>query len=127
MKIGILGGGTVGSALGKGLARVGHTIIYSSREPDSEKMQALLAETGNSAQAGTIAETIAAGEVIINALRPEAMLEVLSAGYDWSGKILMDASNRFPVISPTMAEEIAQKAPGARVVKAFNSVGVEIM
>jgi 8-hydroxy-5-deazaflavin:NADPH oxidoreductase len=127
MKIGILGGGTVGSALGKGLAKAGHQIIYSSREPGSDKIKALLAATGNGAQAGTIAETIAAGEVVINALRPDAALEVANADYDWSGKILMDACNRFPVKSPAIAQEIAHRIPDARVVKAFNSIGAELM
>ncbi len=54
MKIGIVGAGTVGEHLGKALARVGHTIMFSSRDPHSPKMHQLLQETGAGAQSGTI-------------------------------------------------------------------------
>ena len=75
MRVGIIGAGQVGSSLGKALTRAGHEVMFSSREPQSEKMQALLKEVGPKASFGSVAEALAYGEVIAVALRWDAVPE----------------------------------------------------
>jgi len=129
MKIGIVGAGEVGSNLGKALAKAGHEIMYSSRNPQSAKMQALIAETGSGTRAGTVRETVAFGAVVAIAIGWQNDLEAVLTGVpDWSGKVLIDATNRFgppPQNSlGSAAQDIAQLT-GAPVMKAFNTMGAE--
>lgn len=116
MDIAILGAGTVGQSLGRGLIRAGHRVMFSSRNPQSEKMQTLIAELGDSAQAATVLETLAFSNVVAVAMGWEAALEVAGQG-DWSGKILLD-------MTQGDSRELAT-ASGAKVVKIFNSIGAE--
>lgn len=128
MKIGIIGSGTVGSSLGKALTRAGHTVMFSSRTPDSGKMATLLAECGGKAQAGTVAETLAFSDTIAIAMRWDAIPDMVRTAGDWSGKIVIDMTNRFgppPIGSAGSAGLDLAKLTGARVVKAFNIIGAE--
>lgn len=127
MNIGILGAGVVGSNLGKAFGRAGHIVMYSSRDPKSEKMQKLLKETANS-KAGTVAETVAFGELIIVAIGwQNGLEELLKSVKDWSGKILVDTTNRFNSKSNKSASEDIAYLTRAPVVKAFNTIGAEHM
>jgi 8-hydroxy-5-deazaflavin:NADPH oxidoreductase len=131
MKIGILGAGRVGSSLGSGWARHGHEIMFSSREPNSEKMQTLISEIGRSAQAGTVTETVRFGEVIVVALPSDSVESTLRSVMDWSGKMVIDATNRFTPPQPgqaaSIAEDIARWVAPASVIKAFNTIGAEML
>jgi predicted dinucleotide-binding enzyme len=127
MKIGIIGGGIVGSSMGRALRRVGHEVMFSSRDPQAEKMRALAQEMV--AAVGTVAETVAYSDLLFMALSWDAIPNAVPAGGDWGGKILVDATNRFgPGLSmlpgESAAEELA-RLTGARVVKAFNTIGAE--
>lgn len=96
MKIGILGAGNVGGALGRAWARAGHDIMFSSRTPDGDHMKKLVQSAGASAQSGTIQETVTFGEVIVIAIPWGGALEdAMSQIDDWSDKIVMDTTNRF--------------------------------
>jgi hypothetical protein len=127
MKIGILGSGTVGSNMGRAWAASGHQVMFGSREPGGAKMRALLGEIGAGAAAGTAAEAVAFGDVIAIALPWTALPDVLASAGDWSGKIVIDATNRFsdpPAGSASLTEDIARQT-GAHVVKALNTIGAE--
>lgn len=135
MNIGIIGAGNVGGALGSRWARNGHRVIFASREPDSEKMQELLARSGGNAVTGSNAEAAAASEVVLFATPWEAAQEAVRACGDLAGKVVIDAMN--PLLpglaglavgcTASAAEQVAQWAPGAKVFKAFNTVGNNIM
>jgi predicted dinucleotide-binding enzyme len=129
MNIGILGAGVVGVSLAKGWAKAGHAVMLSSREPDSEKMRATLAEVGGNVQAGTPAETVTFGEVVTVAVGWNHLPDVVGSAGNWAGKIVIDATNRFgPSASGKSAsEDLAALVVGASVVKAFNTVGAEHM
>ena len=122
MNIGIIGAGQVGASMAKALKKINHSVMLSSRTPDSDKMQALRDETG--AQVGTVAETVAFGDVVIMALGWNAVPEAVQEGGDWSGKILLDLTNRFGGTGESAAQDLA-RLTGARVVKAFNTLGAE--
>lgn len=126
MKIGIIGGGNMASGLGQFWAAKGHELMFSfSRDP--EKLKHLAASVGDQAQTGTPAEAAAFADVVLLAVPWAAVAEALQAAGPLSGKILFSCVN---ALKPDMsgmavgtttsaAEEIAQLAPGARVVEAL--------
>ena len=126
MKIGIFGSGKVGGALGRAWAREGYEVMFSSRNPESDKMKELVKQAGDKAQAGTIQETVAFGEVIVIAIPWGGALEdAMSQIDDWSGKIVMDTTNQFGTDgSPGLKIKAMVRVP---TVKAFNTIGYEQM
>lgn len=123
MKIGILGAGAVGQSFARAVLAHGHTVMLSSRNPESAEMKTIIAELGDHAQAGTVPQTIAYGEVLALALRPDAIQDVAKTG-DWTGKIVIDMSNQFGGAIPS-GQATANALTGAHVVKAFNTIGTE--
>ncbi len=128
--IGIVGAGNVGSTLGRGLAKAGHSIAYGVRAPGDEDAR-LLHER---AKVVSVQTAVAESDLVILAT-PWAATEaaLLSAG-DFQGKILVDVTNP---IGPGFAlthghtdsggEQVARWAKNAKVVKAFNTTGAENM
>lgn len=134
MRIAIIGTGTVGSALGKGWAGKGYTVLFGTRQPESEKVQKLLEEIGEEGTAVSIPDAIQQADIIVLATPWNAAAEVASAASNWQGKIVIDATN--PIApglqlavghTTSAAEQLAVHLPGASVVKAFNSTGAENM
>lgn len=134
MNIAIIGTGSVGRALGRGWADAGHAVIFGSRHPQSEDVKALVASIGNRACATASHEAAAAAEVIALAVPWSAAQSAVDGLGDLRGKILIDCTNPLAA-GPTLAtsrdtsgaEQIAGWAPGARVVKAFNTTGANNM
>jgi predicted dinucleotide-binding enzyme len=135
LKIAILGTGGVGAALGTRWGAAGHAVTYGSRSPQSEKVQLLLARTGKSASALAPREAIAGTDAILFAVPWPAARETLNRLGDLSGRTLIDCTN--PLLSDmsgielghviSAGEQIATWAPGASVVKAFNSASIKVM
>ncbi|HHX39749.1 MAG TPA: NADPH-dependent F420 reductase [Armatimonadetes bacterium] len=130
MRIGIIGAGMVGGALGKRWAGLGHQVLFGVRDPAAPKVKQLLADAGPNACAGSIAEAAAFGPVVVLAVPWGAAHDAIQAAGDFSGKIVIDPTS--PVKrdlsgldvpeGSSAAEQVAAWAPGARVVKAFNTV-----
>jgi predicted dinucleotide-binding enzyme len=135
--IGILGSGSAGQTLGRGLLRLGYPVMVGSRDPG--KLDAWVREAGPAASAGTFAEAAGFGEVIIlSVLGRAAELVIGSAGTDrFDGKILVDASDPldfssgrpglFVGTTDSLGERVQRLLPKARVVKALNTVVAEVM
>jgi len=128
MNIGIIGTGDIGQALAGHIAKAGFEIIVSnSRGPES--LAALVSKLGPRAKAGTRQEA-AQADVVVLAVPWAHVRNALSDLPPWNGRILMDATN--PIIEPdfqiaelngrTSSEIVASLAPGARVVKAANTL-----
>jgi 8-hydroxy-5-deazaflavin:NADPH oxidoreductase len=127
MNIGILGSGKVGGALGQGWAKQGHNVMFATRDPNSEKAKALLAATPNAKVAG-LQETVNASDILLIAFPWNVLPDVLKTLTGLETKILIDATNRFtPGTAPSVVEELAQLVPGAKVIKAFNTIGFDHM
>ncbi len=135
VKIGVIGSGNVGSNLGRVLANAGHQVMFSSRNLEHDKQ--LAAGVGANARAGTPAEAVAFGDVLIIAV-PYGALPDLGKSLDGAlkGKIVLDACNPFPNRDGEIANRAreqgagrvsAELLPGARIVRAFNAVGAARM
>jgi 8-hydroxy-5-deazaflavin:NADPH oxidoreductase len=140
MRIGVLGTGNVGRALGGGFIAVGHDVKMGSRNATSETALAWVTEMGAKASAGTFADAAAFGELVVLATLGNANESALrSAGIDaMNGKVVIDTTNPLdssaggpPTLSvsgPDSAGERVQRLlPRAYVVKAFNTVGNALM
>src|ERR1700687_3431637 len=135
MKIGIIGSGHVGGTLGTRWAKTGHQVTFGSRDPGAPDMKQLLAHAGSNAHAATLQDAAKSGDVLLLSTPWPATKEVVQALGDLTGKVLIDATNPLlPDLSalalgtPTSAaEQVASWARGAKVVKAFNTVGSNIM
>jgi len=132
MRIGIIGAGMVGGTLGTRWARAGHEVVWGVRDPAATKIAALCAAAGHGARAATVAEAAAGAEVIVLATPWRAVAEVLAACGDLAGRALLDCTNPLTpdlagLAVPSGGGEVARLAPGARVVKIFNTVGFNVM
>ncbi|WP_028937716.1 NADPH-dependent F420 reductase [Pseudonocardia spinosispora] len=130
MKIGTIGAGTIARAVARHAARHGHEVVLSnSRGP--ETLGDVVAEIGPPATAGTRLEA-ARAEVVLLAVHWTQVPAAVADLPDWDGRIVIDATNQFTSLPPhpviadlgdlTGSEYIASLLPGARVVKAFNTL-----
>lgn len=135
MQIAVLGAGNVGATLGQRWAQTRkHTIIFATRDPNSERTQAAVQRSGPHASSADTPTAARASDVIVLATPWAAAVDALTACGDVAGKVIIDATN--PILpglklafSPDSsgAEHLAAHARGAHVVKAFNTVGSEVM
>ncbi|GMX60623.1 NADPH-dependent F420 reductase [Paenibacillus elgii] len=125
MKIASIGSGNMGGTLGKRWAVHGHQVMFGSRDPQSDKMRTLLQEAGTNAQAGTVQEAAAFGEVILLAVLPSDVERVLEEAGDLRNKILINCTNRFDGKSADM--EVQRLAQNARIVRAYHTLPWEVL
>jgi 8-hydroxy-5-deazaflavin:NADPH oxidoreductase len=130
-KLGLVGSGRVGSALGAVWVKAGHEVMFSSRNLEQDR--ALAQRLGGGASAGTPREAAAFGEVLMVALPYSALPSVgKELGDLLQGKVVIDTSNPIPGRDGEIASwarekgaglASAQLLPGARIVRAFNAIG----
>ncbi|MGQ0547092.1 MAG: NADPH-dependent F420 reductase [Betaproteobacteria bacterium] len=130
VKIGVVGSGRVGGALGGVWAKKGHEVMFSSRNLENDK--ALAAKLGPKAGAGTPRQAAAFGEVLLVSVPYGALPDVGKDLKDLlKGKVVIDTCNPFPGRDGEIANWARQKGaglasaellPGARIVRAFNAV-----
>lgn len=133
MKIGILGTGHMASSLAQHWAEKGHHIFFGSRTP--EKAVALAGSIGHGAKGGSVSEAAAFGDVLLLGVPWDSAEQTLKACGPLDGKILIDCINPLQNdyrslaigFSTSAAEEIATWAPGAKVVKAFNTISDKVI
>jgi predicted dinucleotide-binding enzyme len=126
LSIGIIGSGNIGGTAARLFARAGHSVaISNSRGP--ETLKGLVEEIGPNARATTVEEAAEFEEVVMEAI-PFGSYEALPAER-LSGKVFVTASNYYPgrdgeidLGGLAQSELVAGYLPGARVVKAFNTI-----
>jgi predicted dinucleotide-binding enzyme len=140
LRIGVLGSGSVGRALGKGFASKGHDVKLGSRTPDKQELHDWLKETKGKASVGTFSEAAAYGEILVLCPLGSATEEVikLSNPGNFNGKIVIDVTNpldfskgmppgMFVGLTDSLGEQVQRMLPTAKVVKCFNTVNNQTM
>ena len=130
LKVGIIGSGRIGSAIGTLLVKAGHPVLFSSRKP--EELKGLVDGLGPLAHAGTVPEAISFGDVVLLAVPYGAIPQL---GHDYAssmaGKVLIDATNfnlaqdgeaAVAAKRDGIGETTASYFPGIRLVRGFNSI-----
>ena len=121
MRIAVIGTGNIGATIGRAWARAGHDVTFGSRHPDDD------AAPGNtSAAVAGIADALDGAEVVLLAVPAQGVdgfLAEHAARLD--GPLVIDATNRIGAPVVNAAPQIAEAAPRARYVRAFNSLGWE--
>jgi len=137
MRIGIIGGGKIGSTLAKLWADAGHEVIVSSRHP--EELKPVVDGIGARASVGTPTEAAALGAVVMLTVPLKAVPDVArDLKQELAGKIVLDTGNAYPNRDGAAAAEATEDAagsagwaaamfPGARWVKAFNTVNFKVL
>jgi 8-hydroxy-5-deazaflavin:NADPH oxidoreductase len=133
-RIGVIGAGNIGSTIGGLWIKSGHSVLFSSRHPD--ELKDMVTKLGSLAQAGTVEQAIAFGEVLFIAVPYGAIPQI---GKDYSaamkGKVLLDACNAVSARDGVVADEVEQNGigvttqkyfPDVRVVRAFNTMSYMI-
>ncbi len=131
MKIGVIGAGNVGGTLGRLWARKGHEILFGVRDPQAASLQELLKSADGNARAANVRDAASFGELIVLATPWPATEEAIKSAGSLAGKVLVDCTNPLaPDLSGLVigtnnsaAEEVSRWAQGAKVVKAFNTIG----
>ena len=139
MKIGILGSGDVAQTLGGGFVKHGHEVVMGTRDP--AKLADWVARH-RPARAASFAEAAKFGELVVLAVKGTASVEALRAAgaSNLSGKPVIDVTNPvadappvngvlkfFTSLDESLLERLQREFAGAKLVKAFNSVGSACM
>lgn len=140
MRIGVLGTGVVGQAIGSKLVELEHVVKMGSRRAGNEKAVAWAQEAGEGASEGSFSEAAEFGEIVFNCTAGGASLEALEQAGEraLAGKVLVDVANSldfsqgFPPTltvcnTDSLGEQIQRRFPQARVVKALNTMNRDVM
>lgn len=139
-KVGILGSGAVGQALGNGFIKYGHEVMIGTRNLD--KLKEWQAQAGKAGHIGSFASAASFGELIVLASKGTAALDVLQAAgrANLNGKVIIDATNPIADLEPekgvlryftslekSLMEQLQEAFPEARFVKSFSCIGSHFM
>jgi len=127
MKIALIGAGMIGGTLAHLLAPLGHEVAISNQR-GPESLESMLAELGPTAHAMTVEDAARWADLIVLAV-PWRAHEALPPPESVAGKIVVDAMNpyrawggTFDLGESSSSEETMKRLPGARLVKAFNTI-----
>jgi len=125
--VGIVGAGRLGQAMARTALRAGRrVVIANSRGPES--LASVVSELGDGVSAGTAEEAATAGVVVIAV--PWDRVPAAVQGLEWNGGIVIDATNDWAaddLNGRTSSELVADLVAGARVVKAGNTLGADVL
>jgi predicted dinucleotide-binding enzyme len=140
MNIGILGTGIVGQTIGSRLLELEHSVKLGARLSNNENARAWAKSKGGLASYGTFADAAAFGEILFNCTAGKWSMAALSMPKtsDLNGKVLLDVSSPLdysrgnpPTLTvcntDSLAEQIQREHPLMRVVKALNTMNVDVM
>jgi len=136
IRIGVIGSGHIGGTVGGLWVKAGHPVLFTSLHP--EELKDMVAALGALAQAGAVDQAIAFGDALFIAVPYGALPQIgRDYGAALEGKIVLDAGNAVPARDGAAIAEEAQTngigvtsqkyLPGARLVRAFNTINYKIL
>ena len=134
--VAIIGTGDMGDSLGPRFAGIGYRVVYGSRDPEAERVRSLVQATGANASAMTPSEAAQQADIVVTAVPWPAMEKVAQSLGNLDGKIVIDVSMPFKqgsdgypehLLATSSAEMIQDWNPGAKVVKAFATMGSHVI
>jgi predicted dinucleotide-binding enzyme len=127
MDVGIIGAGRIGQAMARTAVRAGRSVtIANSRGPES--LASVVSALGEGVSAGTADEAASAGIVVIAV--PWDRVPQAVQGLDWNSQVVIDATNDWAaddLEGRTSSELVADLVAGARLVKAANTLGADVL
>lgn len=130
MKIGILGSGNMGRALGMRWAMNGHQVFFGGRDPD--KTREVAEFTGHQSRHGSLQQAIEFADVLLHTIRG-VMPSTLADAALLDNKILIDLNNHsipegfaYEPVTVSFTEQFQADVPNLHVVKAFNMFAMEM-
>jgi predicted dinucleotide-binding enzyme len=128
--VGIIGSGPVGQALARHLVKADLRVLISNSRGPASLIDVV--KLGDGAQAVTVRDA-AQADLVILGIPFLKVPELRQAVPDWSGRVVVDATNQFAQYEPTYdgfvdlgeetgSEWVARQLPGATIVKAFNAM-----
>lgn len=133
MNISIIGAGNMALGLAGILSQAGYSVVIGGRDP--AKAIGVSSQFDANVQGGTVADAVRQSDIVILAVPYDAVAELVAEADGFAGKILVDITN--PLTADYMgltighatsaAEEIQKRAPGAKVVKAFNTLFAQVL
>jgi predicted dinucleotide-binding enzyme len=141
MKIGIIGSGEAGQTLGAAFLTEGYEVKLGSRNPLKDVVKRWKAEN-QGAKTGTFEEAAEFGELLVLAVAGHGVFQAVEAAglKNLEGKIIIDVTNPAAPAPPekgvlklttsfdrSLMEDLQMLVPKAKFVKAFNSVGSDLM
>lgn len=132
ISVGIIGTGALGAALGGQLSRANVEVVLANSRGRAS-LEDIASAMGPTVRAGTVREA-AETEIVFLAIPWSALPDVLGQIADWEGRILVDPTNPPADSAARQAKEalssseiVARMAPGAHVVKAFNTLPADVI
>jgi hypothetical protein len=126
VRVGIIGAGHIGGGLARQLAGAGHEVLVSFSR-DRAQLDKLAGELGPAASAGSPADAVAFGEVVIFSVPWSLVPAAMEQAGSLAGRIVIDTTNQFgagpmPAEGQTAAAFNASRMPGARYTTSFNTL-----
>jgi predicted dinucleotide-binding enzyme len=127
MEVGIIGAGRLGQAMARTAVRAGRSVVIANSR-GAESLTSVVSALGEGVSAGTVSDAASAGIVVI-AVPWDRVPEAVQ-GLSWNGQVVIDATNDWAaddLQGRTSSELVADLVAGARVVKAANTLGADVL
>jgi len=130
MRYAIIGSGKVGQALATAFARKGLEVAIASRR-SAEALAPIAKAIGPTISPKSLKDAVQA-DIVLLAVPFGTQKDIAKAAESWQGKIVIDVTNAYGVAPEELGNlpssvVISQAIPGAKLVKAFNSLPAEIL
>jgi predicted dinucleotide-binding enzyme len=127
LTIAVLGAGNIGGTLGRKWAGAGHQVAFGVNDPNGKHAQTLRSDLGDKVTIGTVSEALNSNPDVVVMAVPGTAMDATITGYatQLDGRIILDTANRMGGGPLNSLASFQQHTPGARVFRAFNTLGWE--